>query len=254
MRDEGRIKHRLQRWSAADRKQAILDELKDCAAPVLIEAVTAANPSLRDKDVFDIILHVAYDQKPLTRRERAENVKKRNYLAKYEGQAREVLAALLERYADYGVLELENEDVLELSPFDQIGMPRRIVGLFGGADKFDQAIKELEAELYKKAKVEDEVEELPKGEAEGESEESKAVVEGEEVADETSESSESSESGEASEAGKTGESDDDDVFIDDTPDEFDDEDDDDDDDGEEDDDEEDDGADGGDGADDSDRV
>lgn len=141
----------IQRWSAADRKQAILDELKDCAAPVLIEAVTAANPSLRDKDVFDIILHVAYDQKPLTRRERAENVKKRNYLAKYEGKAREVLAALLERYADYGVLELENEDVLELSPFDQIGMPRRIVGLFGGADKFDQAIKELEAELYKKA-------------------------------------------------------------------------------------------------------
>ena len=109
------------------------------------------------------------------------------------------------------------------------------------------------AELYKKAKVEDEVEELPKGEAEGEGEESKAVVEGEEVTDETSESSESSESGEASEAGKTGESDDDDVFIDDTPDEFDDEDedDDDDDDGEEDDDEEDDG---GDGADDSDRV
>lgn len=141
----------VRRWNAAERKQAILDELKDCDVPVLIEAVTEANPSLADKDVFDIILHVAYDQKPLTRRERAENVKKRNYLAKYEGKAREVLAALLEKYADRGVLELENEDVLELPPFNLIGMPRKIVGLFGGAANFDRAIRELEEELYREA-------------------------------------------------------------------------------------------------------
>ena len=141
----------LNAWSAADRKQAILDELAACDSPLLIEAVQEENPALADKDAFDIILHLAYDQKPLTRRERAENVKKRNYLAKYEGKAREVLEALLEKYAERGVSELENEDVLELHPFSEIGTAVRITKLFGGVAQFEAALRGLEAEIYRKA-------------------------------------------------------------------------------------------------------
>jgi len=141
----------LSHWTEAERKSAIIEELKECDVPVLLDAVIEENPALADKDVFDIILHVAYDQKPLTRRERAENVKKRNYLAKYEGKAREVLAALLDKYADRGVLELENDDTLELKPFSDIGNQLKIVRLFGGADKFDAALQELESEIYREA-------------------------------------------------------------------------------------------------------
>lgn len=141
----------LKRWNDAERKQAIVDELKECDVPVLIDAVLDANPSLADKDIFDIILHVAFDQKPLTRKERAENVKKRNYLAKYEGKAREVLSALLDKYQDRGILELENEEIFEIPPFNLMGSPKKIVSFFGGADEFDKAIHELETELYKEA-------------------------------------------------------------------------------------------------------
>ena len=141
----------LNAWTAADRKQAILDELAACDSPLLIEAVQEENPALADKDAFDIILHLAYDQKPLTRRERAENVKKRNYLAKYEGKAREVLEALLEKYAERGVSELENEDVLELHPFSEIGTAVRITQFCGGPAQFEAALRGLEAEIYRKA-------------------------------------------------------------------------------------------------------
>ena len=131
----------------ADRKKAIVDELKE--VDVLVEAVREKNPALANADIFDIICHVAYDQPALTRRERANNVKKRNYFAKYEGKAREVLEALLEKYAEYGILNFEDVNVLDHSPFDTIGKPQRIMKLFGGVANFEKAIRELETEIYK---------------------------------------------------------------------------------------------------------
>lgn len=139
----------ITRWSTTTRKKAILDELKEY--DVLIDAVREANPSLMDVDIFDIICHVAFDRKPITRRERANNVKKRDYLSKYSGQAREVLESLLEKYATNGVLQLEDPTILSLDPFSKIGNAVKIMRLFGGKAGYEKAIKELETELYKVA-------------------------------------------------------------------------------------------------------
>lgn len=136
----------VKNWTEAERKKAIVDELKDYS--VLVDAVREKNPALANADIFDVICHVAFDQPPVTRRERANNVKKRNYFAKYEGKAREVLEALLDKYADYGILNLEDSDILDTAPFNKIGKPQKIVKLFGGLDKFEQALKELENEIY----------------------------------------------------------------------------------------------------------
>ncbi|WP_308589123.1 EcoAI/FtnUII family type I restriction enzme subunit R [uncultured Prevotella sp.] len=136
-------------WTEAERKQAIMDELKEYA--ILIDAVRESNPALKDADIFDIICHVAFDQPPLTRRERANNVKKRNYFGKYEGKARVVLEALLEKYAENGILDFEKANILEIPPFNLIGKPQRIIKLFGGPAKFEQALKELEQQIYKTA-------------------------------------------------------------------------------------------------------
>jgi len=136
----------IKNWSEVDRKRVIVDELKEYN--VLIDAVRAQNPALAHADIFDVICHVAYDQPPLTRKERANNVKKRNYFGKYEGKAREVLEALLEKYADNGILDLEDENILDNAPFNKIGKPQKIVKLFGGLDKFEKALKELEKEIY----------------------------------------------------------------------------------------------------------
>lgn len=136
----------LQVWSETDRHQAIMDELAEYS--VLIDAVREARPELRDSDVFDIICHVAYEQKPLTRKERANNVRKRNYFAKYEGKMREVLEALLDKYADQGVLNLEDPQMLRLDPFSRIGTPVGITKLFGGPEGYKAAIRELEQQLY----------------------------------------------------------------------------------------------------------
>ncbi len=137
----------IQTWTETERKQAILDELKEYA--ILIDAVREKNAALKDADIFDIICHVAYDQPPLTRKERANNVKKRNYFGKYEGKAREVLKALLDKYAENGILDFERADILEIPPFNLIGKPTKIIKLFGGQDGFEKAIKELEEEIYK---------------------------------------------------------------------------------------------------------
>lgn len=137
----------LLRWSEVDRKQAIVDELAD--ENVLIDAVRQANPTLEESDIFDVICHVAYGQKPLTRRERANNVRKRNIFAKYGPQCRQVLEALLDKYTDQGILNLEDPNMLKLAPFSTIGNPIRIVRLFGGKEQFYQAIHELEQELYR---------------------------------------------------------------------------------------------------------
>lgn len=139
----------VKNWTEAERKKVIVDELKDYS--VLVDAVREKNPALEHADIFDVICHVAFDQPPVTRRERANNVKKRNYFAKYEGKAREVLEALLDKYADYGILNLEDSDILDTAPFNKIGKPQKIVKLFGGLDKFEQALKELENEIYKVA-------------------------------------------------------------------------------------------------------
>lgn len=139
----------LRRWNKEQRKQIIIDELKEY--DVLIDAVREVNPVLNDSDVFDIICHVAYGQKPLTRKERAENVKKRNYFAKYGEQARQVLEALLDKYSEQGILNMENLDILELNPFAQIGTPVKIVKIFGGKQKYLEAIAELEQQLYQNA-------------------------------------------------------------------------------------------------------
>ena len=134
-------------WNAAERKKAIVDELKEY--DVLIDAVRESEPELANADIFDIICHVAFDKKPLTRRERANNVKKRDYLSKYEGVARQVLEALLDKYADNGILELENDDILELAPFNKIGTPPKILKYFGGMTGYMNALNGLKSELYR---------------------------------------------------------------------------------------------------------
>ena len=139
----------INEWTVAERKSAIVDELKELN--VLVDAVRQKNPALADADIFDVICHVAFDQPPLTRRERANNVKKRNYFAKYEGKAREVLEALLDKYAEHGILNFESADILDHAPFNKIGKPQKIVRLFGGLDQFNKAIAELEQEIYKVA-------------------------------------------------------------------------------------------------------
>ena len=139
----------VQTWTEAERKQAVMDELKEYA--ILIDAVREANPALKDADIFDVICHVAFDQPPLTRKERANNVKKRNYFGKYEGKVREVLEALLDKYAENGILDFEKANILEIPPFNSIGKPTKIIKLFGGKVAFEQAIRELEYQIYKSA-------------------------------------------------------------------------------------------------------
>ncbi len=134
-------------WAQADKKQAILDELAE--NNVLLDAVREENPALADCDYFDIISHVAFDQKPLTRRERIEGVKKRNYLAKYEGQARKVVEGLMEKYGETDVTNIENPQILSLNPFAQIAKrPRIMKGIFKSPEEYNEAVRDLENELY----------------------------------------------------------------------------------------------------------
>lgn len=137
-------------WRDADKKKAILDELAE--NNVLLDAVREENPVLEDCDYFDIICHVAFDQKPLTRKERIEGVKKRNYLAKYEGQARKVVEGLMEKYGETDVTNIENPQILSLNPFSQIAKrPRIMKGIFKSPEEYSEAVKDLENELYKEA-------------------------------------------------------------------------------------------------------
>ncbi|MCB0489939.1 MAG: DEAD/DEAH box helicase family protein [Cyclobacteriaceae bacterium] len=134
----------LNKWNSAEKKEAIVKELEEQG--VLVDALQdAVNKEL---DLFDLICHTAFDAKPLTRKERANNVKKRNYFAKYGRQARSVLEALLDKYADEGLENLESLEILKVEPFDQFGSAVEIVKSFGGRDKYLKAIKELENEIY----------------------------------------------------------------------------------------------------------
>jgi len=134
----------LTHWNEADRKQAIINELEE--AGVLLEPL--ADEVGKDFDPFDLICHVAYDQPALTRRERAENVRKRDCFAKYGEQARAVLDALLEKYADEGIAPIEDINVLKVQPLNQLGTPMEIVRIFGGRDQYVSAVRELESVLY----------------------------------------------------------------------------------------------------------
>tara|TARA_R100001377_G_scaffold72091_1_gene47827 strand:+ start:2411 stop:4789 length:2379 start_codon:yes stop_codon:yes gene_type:complete len=134
----------LRRWSKADRKAAILRELEDHG--VLLEALS--DEVGKDFDAFDLICHVAFDQPPLTRRERAEQVKKRNYFAKYGEQARLVLESLLEKYADTGIENIEDIKILTLDPFKDMGTASELVSAFGGKPAYMAALHELEQNLY----------------------------------------------------------------------------------------------------------
>lgn len=138
----------LRRWSDADQKTVIIEELANQG--VLWEALQEDVEAKVGKpmDPFDLVCHVAFDQPPLSRKERAENVKKRNYFAKYQGAARQVLEALLDKYADTGLTNIEDIKILQLDPFSKIGAPMELVKAFGGKAGYTQAIVELEKSLY----------------------------------------------------------------------------------------------------------
>ena len=138
----------VSQWNASERKQAIIDELEHRG----VILANLAEEVGKDFGDFDLLVHVAFAQPPLTRRERAENVKKRNYFAKYGDKARAVLEALLEKYADDGVERIEDAKVLRLKPFTAIGTPLEIIkGAFGGKDAYEAALRELEDQIYEQA-------------------------------------------------------------------------------------------------------
>ena len=135
----------LAAWNTAKRKQAVLDEL--ARQGILIEELQEQIG--HEFDPFDLLCHIAYDKPPLTRQERANNVKKRNYFAKYGEQAAVILDALLEKYADSGILSLESMDILKVNPIRNFGSPLHIVnGIFKGKANFENALHELAQELY----------------------------------------------------------------------------------------------------------
>ena len=135
----------INRWNAADQKAAIIEELQQQG--VMVEALYEAVN--KDIDLFDLICYLAYDKPPLTRRERANNVRKRDFFTRYGDQARQVLEKLLEKYADEGVTDIESMEVLQVKPFTDFGSPVEIIGSFGSKKAYLQTIQELENELYK---------------------------------------------------------------------------------------------------------
>ncbi|MCB9779845.1 MAG: DEAD/DEAH box helicase family protein [Alphaproteobacteria bacterium] len=136
----------LRRWTQADRKQAVVDELREQG--VLLEAL--ADKVGKELDPFDLVCHVVYDRPPLTRRERANKVKKRDVFTKYGEQARAVLEALLDKYADEGLAHVEDMGVLRVQPLSELGTPVQLVKAFGGKKGYLAAVRELEAALYER--------------------------------------------------------------------------------------------------------
>jgi type I restriction enzyme R subunit len=135
----------LKKWNATKRKEAIIKELEEYG----IELPKLAQEVGLDYSDFDLICHIAYDQPPLTKKERANNVKKRNYFTKYGDKARAVLEGLLEKYSNDGITAIENPHVLKLRPFADIGTPTEIINnIFGGKEKYEAAIQELEQEIF----------------------------------------------------------------------------------------------------------
>jgi len=137
----------LNKWTQADKKQAIIEELTEQG--IVFENLK--DDINKEMDIFDLICHAAFDQPPLTRAERVNNVKKRDYFAKYGEKARQVLEALLDKYADEGIENIEDMKILQVNPLDQFGSPLEIVKLFGGKKQYQQVLTELEQEIYREA-------------------------------------------------------------------------------------------------------
>ena len=135
----------IRQWTAEEKKESIRELLRERGIDL---ELMKAEQGMGDVDDFDFICHVAFDKKPLTRRERADNVKKRDFLSRYSGAAREVLEALLDRYMNTGIYEIEKTDILKLDPFAKMGKPARIAGYFGGREGYMKAIRELEEAIY----------------------------------------------------------------------------------------------------------
>ena len=135
----------IQTWNEEQKKEVIRNMLKDKGIDL---ELIKQDQNMNDVDDFDFICHIAFNQKPLTRRERVNNVKKRDIFGKYGEAAKGVINALLDKYAELGIYDIESTEILKQNPFTKYGKPARIAALFGGNDKYRQAIRELEAELY----------------------------------------------------------------------------------------------------------
>ena len=135
----------IRQWSAQDKKEQIRDLLHDRGIDL---ELLKADQNMTDVDDFDFICHVAFDRKPLTRKERADNVKKRDFFSKYSGVAREVLEALLDKYMNTGIYEIEKTEILKIDPFLKLGKPAKIAGYFGGKQGYLKAVQELEQAIY----------------------------------------------------------------------------------------------------------
>lgn len=135
----------LNRWNSGEKREAIIEELKEHG--ILLDAIRE-DIGNSDIDDFDLICHIAFDKAPLTKAERANNVKKRGYLYKYSDVAQKVLEGLLEKYQSEGIKDLEDTKILELEPFNELGSPLKIVKSFGNKKKYLEAVKELEKEIY----------------------------------------------------------------------------------------------------------
>ena len=138
----------LQAWNSAERKAALIEELEGRGVFLDALADELAASGIRDLDPFDLLLHVAYNQPPLTRRERAQRVKKRNVFTQYGPVARQVLETLLDKYADEGITTIEADNVLSVPPFTDLGRPAELVKSFGGRPQYLDALRTLERELY----------------------------------------------------------------------------------------------------------
>ena len=137
----------LSRWNSVEKKKAVIDQLAE--HDIILENLQ--EEIRKELDIFDLICHIAWDRPPLSRRERAEQVIKRDYFTKYGDKARTVLQALLDKYAKDGIENIEEMKVLTIDPFKSIGTPTEIVNLFGGKAAYQQAVKELETEIYRMA-------------------------------------------------------------------------------------------------------
>lgn len=135
----------IRQWSAQEKKEQIRDLLHHKGIDL---ELLKADQNMTDVDDFDFICHVAFDKKPLTRKERANNVKKRDFFSKYSGAAREVLETLLDKYMNTGIYEIEKTEILKLDPFLKLGKPAKIAGYFGGKAGYLKAVKELEEAIY----------------------------------------------------------------------------------------------------------
>lgn len=141
------LKDFLTYWNNADKKKVIIEELEEQG--IILENLK--EEVQKELDIFDLICHVAWDMPPLTRKERAENVRKRNYFARYGEQTRKVIEVLLDKYASQGIEKIEDLSILKAPPFDSMGTFIEIISQFGGKEKYLELIKELEKELYKAA-------------------------------------------------------------------------------------------------------